>query len=119
MCTRRRRPKLTRKPARRFRNFSTGCWPGSAGTGRTEFAIVRTGAYRDFGFGGFVMKRNDNVVLPSSGQAAYTGDYGAVRDFSGATGLEYVTGDMDIAIDFEDFNDGNAVQGHGSRPSDF
>jgi hypothetical protein len=80
-------------------------------SGRTEFAIVRTGAYRTYGFGGFVIKRNDNVSMPTTGQAAYTGQYAAVRDFNGIGGLEYSTGDMDIAIDFKDFNVGSAVQG--------
>lgn len=84
---------------------------GRSRTGRTEFAIVRTGAYRDYGFGGFVLRRNDAVGMPASQQAAYSGDYAAVRDFSGAGGLEYATGTMDVAIDFEDFNAGDAVQG--------
>ena len=84
---------------------------GISSTGRTEFAIVRTGAYRGYGFGGFVLKRNDAVVLPTTQQAAYSGDYAGVRDFNGVPGLEYATGDMTVAIDFEDFNDGDAVQG--------
>ena len=84
---------------------------GVSATGRTEFAIVRTGAYRGYGFGGFVMKRNDTVVLPSTGQADYTGNYAAIRDFDGRSGLEYATGAMNITIDFEDFNAGDAVRG--------
>lgn len=81
-------------------------------TGRTEFAIVRTGAYADYGFGGFVIKRNDGVTLPSTGQAGYSGKYAGLRDYDGKAGLNYVSGDMTVAIDFEDFNDGDAVQGH-------
>lgn len=84
---------------------------GISESGRTEFAIVRTGAYRGYGFGGFVMKRNDNVVLPTTQQAAYSGNYAAIRDFDGASGLEYATGTMTIAIDFDDFNAGDAVTG--------
>jgi hypothetical protein len=84
---------------------------GVSTSGRTEFAIVRTGAYRGYGFGGFVLKRNDGVTLPTTQQAAYSGDYAAVRDFNGVGGLEYATGDMTIAIDFEDFNAGDAVRG--------
>jgi hypothetical protein len=57
------------------------------------------------------MKREGGVVLPTTQQAAYSGDYAAVRDFSGVGGLEYATGDMTMAIDFEDFNAGDAVQG--------
>ncbi|MGQ0563758.1 MAG: hypothetical protein ACT4OK_01630 [Gemmobacter sp.] len=84
---------------------------GISDSGRTEFAIVRTGAYLDYGFGGFVLKREGGVNLPTTQQAAYSGDYAAVRDFNGTSGLEYATGDMTVAIDFEDFNDGDAVQG--------
>ena len=81
------------------------------GEAATEFAIVRTGAYIDYGFGGFVYQRNGGVDLPSTGQALYSGDYAALRDFSGRGGIEYATGDMQVAIDFEDFDAGDAVQG--------
>ncbi len=83
-----------------------------AGTGtHTEFAIVRTGAYAGYGFGGFVMRRDGGVVLPTTGQAGYSGAYAGLQDFQGAGGLRYTTGDAFVAIDFEDFNDGDAVQG--------
>ena len=72
---------------------------------------MRTGGYVDYGFGGFVYQRNGNVTLPATGQAQYTGDYGGVRVFSNAGGLEYVAGSMDISIDFDDFNDGAGVRG--------
>jgi hypothetical protein len=84
---------------------------GVSPSGQTEFAIVRTGAYTGYGFGGFVYQRNGTVVLPTSGQAAYSGAYAGLRDFEGRGGLEYATGDMVVAIDFNDFNRGNAVQG--------
>lgn len=81
------------------------------GEARTSFAIVRTGGYVGYGFGGFVYERNGEVVLPTAGQARFTGDYAGVRVFDGAGGLEYTRGDMTVAIDFEDFNAGPAVQG--------
>jgi hypothetical protein len=84
---------------------------GLSVTGRTGFAIARTGAYVDFGFGGFIYSRSDSVTLQTTGQATYTGDYAALRDFSGAGGLEYATGQIVIDIDFEDFNVGDAVKG--------
>jgi len=77
----------------------------------TEFAIVRTGAYADYGFGGFMYQRRQGVTLPASGQAVFAGDYAGLRDFGARGGLEYVTGDMAMAIDFEDFNDGDGVRG--------
>lgn len=84
---------------------------GVSKNGKTTFAIVRTGAYRDYGFGGFVYARNGKVTLPNTGQAGYTGKYAGLRDFTGAGGLEYASGDMSVAIDFNDFNDGDGVQG--------
>lgn len=87
----------------------------SKNQGNTEFAIVRTGSYSDYGFGGFIYQRNVGVALPTSGQATYSGDYAALRDFDGAGGLQYATGDMSIAIDFDDFNSGDAVRGSVSN----
>ena len=90
---------------------------GVSRTGRTEFAIVRTGSYSEFGFGGFVYQRNGSVTLPAAdGQASYTGEYAGLRDFEGASGivpsgLEYTTGTMTVDIDFNDFNEGDAVRG--------
>ena len=78
---------------------------------QSQFAIIRTGSYAQYGFGGFVYTRNGGVELPTSGQAFYTGDYAGMRIFSGAGGLQYVNGSMDISVDFEDFNDGFAVKG--------
>jgi len=84
---------------------------GVSTSGNTEFAVVRTGAYVPYGYGGFVYQRNGTVTLPTSGQAHYEGDYAAVRDFSGTGGIEYSDGDMVINIDFNDFNEGAAVAG--------
>ena len=77
---------------------------GVSNTGRSEFAIVRTGSYTGYGFGGFVYQRNGSVILPTGGQAQYTGRYAALRDFNGAGGLEYATGDMEVSIDFNGFS---------------
>lgn len=84
---------------------------GVSSSGNTEFAVVRTGAYIPYGFGGFVYQRNGSVTLPTSGQATYAGDYAGIRDFDGAGGLEYTEGDMTINIDFNDFNEGSGVAG--------
>ena len=86
---------------------------GISGDGSTEIAIIRTAAYIDYGFGGYIYQRNGSVVLPESGQALYTGtnNYGGLRDFKAQSGLEYVTGDMEVRIDFDDFNEGAGVIG--------
>ncbi|MGL4320753.1 MAG: hypothetical protein ACRCS3_07810 [Paracoccaceae bacterium] len=88
---------------------------GASGVPNTRFAIVRTGAYVPYGFGGFLYERNGRVSIPSAGQAGYSGEYAGLRDFSGAGGLEYVTGDVNVAIDFEDFNDSDGLIGDGVR----
>ena len=91
--------------------FSHRALYGVSTTGDTEFAIVRTGAYIPYGFGGFIYQRNGTVTLPTSGQATFSGDYAGIRDFDGTVGLEYTTGDMTMAIDFNDFDLGYGVQG--------
>ncbi|MCL3881003.1 hypothetical protein [Marivita sp. GX14005] len=88
---------------------------GRSTTGQTEFAIVRSGSYIDYGFGGFVYQRNDvddagnpvRLVLPDEGDARYLGDYAGIRIFEGRSGLEYVQGDAEMFVDFKDFNNGN------------
>jgi hypothetical protein len=85
---------------------------GVSTSGRTQFAIVRTGAYSGYGFGGFIYQRNDTgdgigVVMPSlptQGQATYSGPYAGLRDFNGTGGLEYVTGAARMDIDFGGFS---------------
>lgn len=80
-------------------------------SGATEAVVVRTGGYEDFGFGGFVYLRNDGntVVIPTSGQARFDGDYAGLRDFNGRGGLEYSVAKIQLDIDFADFN-GNLAQ---------
>jgi hypothetical protein len=88
---------------------------GRSTTGQTEFAIVRSGSYIDYGFGSFIYQRNDkdfdgnsvSLVLPDEGDAYYLGDYAGIRVFQGRGGLEYVQGEAEITVDFKDFNDGN------------
>jgi len=82
---------------------------GVSDSGDTEFAIVRTGAYINYGFGGFIYQRNGDVVIPAEGQATYEGAYAALRDFDGRSGLEYADGRAEIDIDFSGFR-GNCAE---------
>lgn len=82
---------------------------------QSKFGIVRTGAYQNFGFGGFLYNRSGSFSLPSGGQATFTGNYQGLRDFDGDTGIEYAVAQMTIDIDFDDFNDGSAVKGELSN----
>ncbi|SFL08186.1 hypothetical protein SAMN04488004_107130 [Loktanella salsilacus] len=81
------------------------------GEPNTSYAIVRTGGYVPYGYGGFVYQREGGVTLPTSGQANFSGDYSGIRVFDNRGGLEYTTGDMSMQIDFEDFNANDAVKG--------
>jgi hypothetical protein len=95
--------------------FSYRALYGVSTTGKTNFAIVRTGSYVPYGFGGFVYNRSGGVTLPSSGQAHFAGNYAGIRDFNGAGGMEYTTADMTMDIDFSDFNDvtSGGISGNG------
>ena len=92
-------------------NLQYSALRGVSSTGRTQFAIVRSGSFVDYGFGGFVLARNGAVTLPTTGGATYSGTYAAIRDFQGRGGIEYVAGTMTMAIDFEDFDQGAGVVG--------
>ncbi|MEM7520507.1 MAG: hypothetical protein AAF307_05665 [Pseudomonadota bacterium] len=82
---------------------------GISRSGETEFAIVRTGAYQGYGFGGFVYERNGTVILPTSGQARFDGTGAGLRDYIGRGGLDYIAADVQIALDFDDFNEDTGV----------
>lgn len=81
---------------------------------RSRFAIVRTGGYTGFGFGGFIYMRDGGVTLPpenTTGQAGFTGKYAGMRVFNGIAKLELTEADIEIAIDFDDFDANNTVKG--------
>ncbi|MCR9125133.1 MAG: hypothetical protein NXH82_03305 [Rhodobacteraceae bacterium] len=103
---------LTANPVNQFTHRAIyGISPST----NTQFAIVRTGAYVDYGFGGFVYQRSNAVTLPTTGQALYNGVMAGMRDFQGRGGLEYTTSDIAIAIDFDDFNDTTGTRGDAVR----
>jgi hypothetical protein len=77
----------------------------------TRYAIVRTGAYNGYGIGGYVYERDLGVTMPASGQAGFNGKYSGIRVFDQRVGIEYTSGDMDMQIDFEDFNANAAIKG--------
>ncbi|MEQ6247380.1 hypothetical protein ABMC89_00670 [Sulfitobacter sp. HNIBRBA3233] len=81
----------------------------------TQFAIVRTGSYIDYGFGGFIYQRDTDVSLPNSLQARFSGKSAGLRDYAGRAGLEYSTADVTVDVDFEDFNDGESIRGDGVK----
>lgn len=78
---------------------------GVSRTGNTEFAIVRTGAYVQYGFGGFVYQRNGGVDLPTVGQGLYNGKGAGIRDYNSIGRIDYTTSDVQFVIDFDDFNE--------------
>ncbi len=88
---------------------------GVSNSGNSQFAIVRTGSYVGYGFGGFVYQRNEGVTLPTTGQAHFSGEMSGLRDYNGRGGLEYTRSDIEIIIDFEDFNDTTNTRGDAVR----
>lgn len=82
----------------------------------TQFAIVRTGSYVGYGFGGFIYQRDNGVTLPSSLQATFRGKSAGLQDSERAGPLRYTTADVTIDIDYHDFNDkGDAFIGDGVK----
>ncbi|MEH6736999.1 MAG: hypothetical protein V7695_00455 [Sulfitobacter sp.] len=85
----------------------------------TQFAIVRTGSYVDYGFGGFIYQRDNGVTLPSSLQAHFEGHSAGLLDSDTRGGLQYTTADIYVDIDYDDFNDGDGFLGDGVKGSIF
>ncbi|MEH6520990.1 hypothetical protein [Sulfitobacter sp.] len=83
----------------------------------TQFAIVRTGDYVNYGFGGFIYQRDNGVTLPSSLQATFRGHSAGLRDSDDSGELLYSTADVYVDIDFDDFNDGDGFLGDGVKGS--
>ena len=87
---------------------------GVSPSGNARFAIVGTGDYTGYGYGGFVYQRDVPVDIPTSGQATYTGDYGGIRVYKGENttdgDLRFVTGHVSMIADFTDFKTGDAVE---------
>jgi len=110
---------LTGEPIQQVRNYRTifGVSDNTTEDGdpRTSFALVRSGGFAGYGFGGFVYERNGGVTIPVRGQAGFSGRYAGVRLFSNRGGLEYTRGDVALAIDFggdaTDINDGGEIVG--------
>lgn len=84
-------------------------------TPTTQFAIVRTGSYQEYGFGGFIYQRDTDVTLPNTLQATFTGHSAGLRDSNRTGLLQYTTADMTIDIDHDDFNDGTTILGDGVK----
>jgi predicted small lipoprotein YifL len=79
----------------------------------SRFAIVRSGDFTGYGFGGFLYERNGGMELPTrrDGQAVFVGDYAGLRVFDGRGGQELTEAKMSLAVDFTDFNSSEGVDG--------
>jgi hypothetical protein len=84
---------------------------------RTSFAVVRTGGYDDYGFGTFAYERAGGFVIPTEGQATFSGTYAGLRiseTFSTddlAVEDILTSADINIDIDFDDFNGTPGIKG--------
>ena len=89
----------------------------SNGNPETQFAIVRNGAYIQYGFGGFIYTRENGVSIETAAgaQGSYSGKTAGIRDSNVSDLLQYTTGDLKIEIDFGDFNPTSSSVGDGVR----
>lgn len=78
---------------------------------RTEVAVIRSGGFFDWGFGGFTYQRREGTVIPTTGQAGFSGGYAGVRIYEKQAVLDLVEGDINIRLDFDDFNANVGVAG--------
>lgn len=96
------------------------------GAFRTSFAIVRTAGYDDYGFGTYAYQRAGGFLIPTEGQATFSGTYAGLRvnDTFSATTLDndpsfsgdvITSADINIDIDFDDFNGTPGIKGEISN----
>ena len=78
---------------------------------RSTFTVVRTGDYVGFGFGGFGYDRAGDTVIADTGQATFSGDYAGLRVVDQFPELLVIQADVQIDIDFDDFNSGAGLKG--------
>lgn len=86
-------------------------------SGNSQVAAVGTDQYVDFGYGGAGAQRLSSGVptLPTGGAFyVFTGEYAAVRTTvrtAGPNEIGFVTGDVRLTVDFDDFDITGAIQG--------
>ncbi|APE42917.1 hypothetical protein BOO69_05375 [Sulfitobacter alexandrii] len=86
-------------------------------SGASQVAAVGTPAYIQFGYGGAGAQRLGGAPnLPATGIYSYSGEYAGVRTNlnagpSGENVITYVTGEVELAVDFDDFDDTGTVGG--------
>jgi hypothetical protein len=82
-------------------------------TGNSQVAAAGTNRYIDFGYAGAGAQRLSGLpTLPTTGIYSYNGEYAAVRttlDPVGGNTIGYVTGDVAMQVDFDDFDGSGAV----------
>lgn len=91
----------------------------SSPSGGSQAMVVKTGSYRDEGFGGYIYQRtpedlagnSTQFTMPASGQAVLIGGYQGliVYKTDEKTRLDHVKGDSKLVFDFDDFDTSPAV----------
>lgn len=82
----------------------------ASASGDTGVAIVRSASDESFGPGGYVLFREGDVVLPTSDQASYSGDYAGIRVYDGLADLSLTVGEVAASIDFAAFDGDGGVR---------
>lgn len=75
-----------------------------------EAAAAAGANWRNYGYGGANINR-DSFSLPDNGEYVFLGDYSGVRTFDDRTGLELVSGDVEMILDVNDFDPVAGIQG--------
>lgn len=73
------------------------------------FAIVRTGDVPGYGYGGYMLFNDSDLVLPTSGQAGFQGLYEGIRIFDNQRGMNHTSGQVIASIDFDAFDGAGGV----------
>ncbi|SOB93153.1 hypothetical protein SAMN05877831_101124 [Rhodobacter maris] len=75
----------------------------------TAASVAATDSYVDYGYSGTMFRGTGNVDLPTDAQATYQGSYQGIRIYEGGGAHGFSTGDVQMVIDFEDFDDTGAI----------
>lgn len=109
-------PTLDRNGFRAYQNSSGSntyvAFYAESASGGTYAGAVGTGDYVSAGYGGAFFGTSGTPSMPQSGISVYSGNYSAIRvydDSTTAPKVGFVDGTASIAVDFNDFDIGGAI----------
>ncbi len=75
----------------------------------TAASVVATGDWLDYGYSGTMYRGTGEVNLPTNAQASYAGTYQGIRVYKDGGVADLTTGDINMVVDFEDFDNTGAI----------